>query len=103
VSGAGAPWPVLHIPDEPSGQRDLWYVAVLDGTPLDEVVQGEGGVAEWLWRRWRVLERAGVSAKDFVTTVGGYRRELWLWLAGERTWAQCCSGLTGRLTRRFGS
>ena len=25
---------------------------------------------------------------------------VWLWLAGERTWAQCCSGLIGRINRR---
>jgi hypothetical protein len=30
----------------------------------------------------------------------GYRRELWLWLCGERTWDQCASGLLGRLSRR---
>jgi hypothetical protein len=31
----------------------------------------------------------------------GYQREIWLWLAGERTWAQCCSGLIGRINRRL--
>jgi hypothetical protein len=30
-----------------------------------------------------------------------YRRELWLWLAGERTWAHACSGLVGRVGRRL--
>jgi hypothetical protein len=29
-----------------------------------------------------------------------YRRELRLWLEGDRTWAQCCSGLIGRIARR---
>ena len=32
---------------------------------------------------------------DFARIVVAYRRELWLWLAGERTWAQACSGLVG--------
>jgi hypothetical protein len=30
----------------------------------------------------------------------GYRRELWLWLVGERSWGQCVSGLMGRISRR---
>jgi hypothetical protein len=33
----------------------------------------------------------------------GYGRELWLWLAGERTWQQCASGLEGRVLRRLGA
>ena len=37
----------------------------------------------------------------FGAIVADYRREIWLWLAGERTWAQCCSGLIGRITRRL--
>ena len=40
-----------------------------------------------------MLERAGIDRADFAGIVVGYRRELWLWLAGERTWEQCCSGL----------
>lgn len=34
---------------------------------------------------------------------GGYSRELWLWLAGERSWEQCAAGLEGRIRRRLGS
>ena len=67
------------------------------------MVGGADGVGEWLWGRWRVLERSGVDRAAFAEVLGGYRRELWLWLAGERTWAQCCSGLLGRLARRFPS
>ena len=37
---------------------------------------------------------------DFARIVVAYRRELWLWLAGERTWDQACSGLVGRISRR---
>jgi len=97
VTGVGL---ALHVPEEPPG-RQAWYEAVLDGTPLAEVVEGDGGVAAWLFARWRVLEAAGMGEKDFVAVVGGYRREIWLWLAGERTWAQCCSGLVGRVQRRL--
>ena len=56
---------------------------------------------EWLWARWRIVERAGIDRPAFGAMVAGYRRELWLWLAGERTWEQCCSGLVGRIGRRY--
>ncbi|HLG66656.1 MAG TPA: hypothetical protein VKV36_02140 [Acidimicrobiales bacterium] len=93
----------LHVPDEPLGRRGAWYEAVLDGEDLAAIVAGEGGVAEWLWERWRVLEAEGISAGDFYDLVVAYRREVWLWLAGERTWAQCCAGLLGRIGRRAGA
>ena len=50
-----------------------------------------------------VLESAGMTEDDFGAIVVGYRREIWLWLVGERTWAQCCSGLIGRIDRRLGA
>jgi len=37
----------------------------------------------------------------FQEIIIGYRRELWLWVMGERTWAQCASGLLGRVQRRL--
>ena len=92
----------LHVPDEPVAARRRWYEGVVEGGDLDEVLAGAGGIADWLWHRWQVLEPAGVGQEDFCRLVAAYRRELWLWLAGERTWAQCCSGLLGRLQRRLG-
>jgi hypothetical protein len=47
------------------------------------------------------LESAGLDRARFVAIVVGYKREIWLWLMGERTWAQCCSGLIGRIDRRL--
>lgn len=41
-----------------------------------------------------------VSPPALSAVSHGYERELWLWLVGERTWAQCGSGLVGRLARR---
>ena len=38
---------------------------------------------------------------DVNAVCKGYERELWLWLVGERTWAQCASGLEGRFSRRL--
>jgi hypothetical protein len=55
----------------------------------------------WLWLRWRAVEADGLDAKSFEGLVMEYQRELWLWLGGERTWAQCSSGLAGRIARRF--
>ena len=43
----------------------------------------------------------GRDQEDFTLIVLEYRRELWLWLAGERIWTQSCSGLVGRITRRI--
>jgi len=73
----------------------------MQNATLDEVIEKEDGIAPWLWERWRVLESAGLDQARFVGIVAGYRREIWLWLMGERTWAQCCSGLIGRIDRRL--
>ena len=93
--------PVLHVPDEPVVRAQDWLDAIHQGRRLDEVLNGDDGVASWLWSRWRSLGPAGLSEHELESIVLGYRREVWLWLAGERTWAQCCSGLIGRITRRF--
>jgi len=89
----------LHVPSEPD--RSIWWSRVMQNATLDEVIEKEDGIAPWLWERWRVLERAGLDRARFVGIVAGYRREIWLWLMGERTWAQCCSGLIGRIDRRL--
>jgi hypothetical protein len=93
--------PTLHVPDEPVALAGAWLDRVLDGADLNAVLTGEDGVAIWLWRRWSSLARAGVSQDMFEAVVVDYRRELWLWLAGERTWVQACSGLVGRVSRRL--
>jgi hypothetical protein len=91
--------PRLHIPEEPVAQKIAWYEDVLGGTELEELAQNE--IARWLWGRWRVLERHGLSETQFAAVVLAYRRELWLWLGGDRTWEQCCGGLAGRVGRRL--
>ena len=95
------PVPQLHVPDEPVVMKPVWRDAVLDGADLAEIVTG--GVAGWLWSRWRALESAGFTEAGFERLVGDYRREIWLWLVGDRTWEQCCSGLIGRIGRRVPS
>jgi len=85
----------LHLPDEPD-RRALMH-EVEAGIEVDEVL---GALEQWLWARWRLLETTGMDRAAFGIVVGGYRRELWLWIVGERTWPQCCSGLIGRIGRR---
>jgi len=94
--------PVLHVPDEPTVLAERWLAAVLDGRDLDSVLgDANDGVTAWFWSRWRTLKSAGLNEEGLGLIVLGYRREVWLWLAGERTWAQCCSGLIGRVNRRL--
>jgi hypothetical protein len=94
--------PGLHVPEEPTLRAEGWLAAVLDGAALGAVLGGDDGVVDWLWSRWRSLSSVGMTRDDLALVVVQYQREIWLWLAGERTWAQCCSGLIGRITRRLG-
>jgi hypothetical protein len=93
--------PVLHLPDEPTALAERWLAAVRSGREFDEILSGDGGLSSWLWSRWRSLATVGMDEADLDRVVHGYRRELWLWLVGERTWAQCCAGLIGRIDRRI--
>ena len=93
--------PVPHVPDEPTVRAEGWLAAVLDGRELETVLTDADGVVAWLWTRWRYLASTGLDEDALRAIILGYRREIWLWLAGERTWTQCCSGLIGRITRRI--
>jgi hypothetical protein len=90
--------PVLHLPDEPSVHKEKWLAAVNGGAAVSDVIPE---LADWLWGRWRSIGAAGMDRSVFEAVVLAYRREIWLWLAGERTWDQCCSGLIGRVGRRL--
>lgn len=50
--------------------------------------------------RFVVAARRDVPADNVERACEGYTRELWLWVAGERTWDQCAEGLSGRISRR---
>ena len=96
--------PDLHLPDEPVVRAEAWNHAVVgEGRDLEEVLIAADGLVPWLWSRWRTLASAGMSEDELTRIVVDYRREIWLWLAGERTWSQCCSGLIGRIGRRLAS
>ena len=93
--------PSLHVPDEPTVRAEAWLSAVLEGADLSDVLRADDGFARWLWARWSSLDKNGVTFDAFADMVIAYRREIWLWLAGERTWAHTCSGLLGRVGRRL--
>lgn len=95
--------PSLHLPEEPVAQRQRWRDAVLGGHHITTVIEGDDGIGHWLWRRWRVLGQHGMKEGDVVALCAAYRRELWLWMIGDRTWEQSCSGLIGRIERRVSS
>ena len=94
--------PRLEFPEEPvdlkAGLRD----ALLEGGDWRAGFSDDICIGLWLWGRWRpALEPNGLSREDFVDVVIANKRELWLWLMGERQWIQYLSGLAGRVIRRL--
>jgi hypothetical protein len=66
-----------------------------------ELLVDPDGVATYLWERWGPdLALVGLGREAFLHILADYQRELWYWLWGNRTWAQCTQGLAGRLARR---
>jgi hypothetical protein len=94
----------LPVVSEPLGlKRALRTLAEEHPGRAAELLTHPDEVAAHLWERWRAdLERAGMSDDKFLSVLADYRQELWYWLWGNRTWAQCSQGLAGRLTRRAG-
>jgi hypothetical protein len=93
----------LPLPEEPVALRQETR-ALAQEAPQRAAALLDAG--EWLagplWRSWGpALQAAGMSRARFLQVVAGYRRELWLWVMGERTWAQSAGGLAGRLRRRL--
>jgi hypothetical protein len=98
-------------PLEPSELRVRLRETALgvDGQVAESQTEDEDGLSNyqsffgaWLWERWRAtLEPVGVARETFIEVVGGYKRELWLWIVGDRGWEQMLSGLAGRVSRRL--
>ena len=92
----------LSIPEEPTALRARTR-ALIERAPAEgRAMVAEGDwIAELLWARWgRALEPRGMDRERFRQVIRDYTRELWLWVMGERTWAQCAQGLLGRVRRR---
>jgi hypothetical protein len=97
------PAPDLLLPEEPVELRRRTRALVEQDPERGSAVVDAGAfLADPLWQRWGpALEAAGMSRDRFDQVVAGYRRELWLWVMGERTWAQSAGGLLGRVRRRL--
>jgi hypothetical protein len=93
----------LALPPEPAELR-AWTRAMVEAAPghWAKLVAGGQWIGVPLWERWGPeLEHAGLDRPAFDGILAGYERELWLWVMGERTWAQCADGLAGRVRRRL--
>jgi hypothetical protein len=98
-ASAAGPAEALAEVSEPVEVRAGWWEAERAGTDHPDLVAGVTGAA---WAAWEpVLVRAGVDRTWLGELVASYRRELWLWTAGERQWAQVVAGLAGRVRRRL--
>jgi len=94
--------PPLELPPEPEGLRVGLRDALLGGGDWLAGFSDDICVGVWLWGRWRpALEPAGCTREEFVDIVVANRRELWLWLVGDRRWEQYATGLAGRVLRRL--
>lgn len=94
--------PRLEVPEEPEELRIALRDELLAGGDWRKGFSDDICIGVWLWGRWQpALEPAGCSREDFVTIVMSTRRELWLWLLGDRRWEQYVSGLAGRVLRRL--
>ena len=99
MSGA----PGLSLPEEPVELRARTR-ALIERDPAQggAVMDESAWIAGSLWGTWGpALQAAGMDQARFDEIVSGYRRELWLWVMGERTWAHCAGGLIGRARRRL--
>ena len=94
--------PELPLPQEPVALR-LHARALIEEEPGRGAALLDAGswIADPLWAHWgRALEPEGMDRDRFLQVVAGYRRELWLWVMGERTWPHTAGGLLGRVQRR---
>jgi hypothetical protein len=93
----------LALPEEPVELRRRTR-ALIEDDPAEgaAVVDAGAWLADPLWAVWGpALRSAGMDRDRFGEVVAGDRRELWLWVMGERTWAQAAGGLLGRVQRRL--
>jgi hypothetical protein len=94
--------PRLELPDEPLDLKVGLREALLSGQDWRKGFSDDICIGLWVWGRWQpALEPNGMSREDFVDVVIADKRELWLWLMGERQWIQFLSALAGRVVRRL--
>ena len=94
--------PRLELPEEPVDLRNGLRDALLEGRNWREGFSDEICIGLWLWGLWQpALEPDGFSRDEFIDAVTAYRRELWLWLMGDRQWVTFVTGLAARVARRL--
>ena len=101
-TGARAPEVDLAIPPEPRSLRGELGEELLGGADWEGRFGSDLGVGGVLWDAWGPqLEALGMGPDAFAAVVRGYRRELWFWVLGDRSWQQAADGLAGRVVRRL--
>lgn len=94
--------PRLELPEEPVEIKVALRDALLGGQDWRDGFSDDICIALWLWGYWQpTLEPGGFSREEFLDAVIGYRREVWLWLMGDRQWFPMVTGLAGRVLRRL--
>ena len=93
---------VLTVPDEPEGMREEIRAHLVDlGVNYAQVLESAGPLVNYLWKHWEpTLTFHGFGWQEYQDVIGDYKRELWLWAMGERTFRQFVTDLEGRLGRR---
>ena len=90
----------LEVPPEPVELHRELRTGLLAGQPFRPTAGA--AVSELLWHRWGPgLQAAGMDRLAFGAVVDGHRRELWLWVVGDRRWEPVVVGLAGRVLRRL--
>jgi hypothetical protein len=92
----------LVLPEEPTAIGAALLRLVHAGQGWPDGGDEDAGLADALWASWSEdLAPAGMDREAFGRVVVGYRRELWLWILGDRSWTQAATGLAGRVLRRL--
>lgn len=101
-AGAQAPEVELEAPPEPRSLREAMRGHLLDGGDWEDGYGPGLGVGATLWEAWGPQLRAhGMDEAALDAAVRGYRREVWFWVLGDRSWQQIAGGLAGRVARRL--
>jgi len=89
-------------PPEPTELRHRTRSEAREDPARTRVRLAEGEwITEWLWSAWAAeLEPSGVRRDQLRQEAGRWARELWLWVMGERQWAEVSALIYGGLLRR---
>ena len=94
--------PRLELPEEPVDLKRELRDTLLSGADWREGFRDDICIGLWLWGHWQpALEPQGVTREEFIDSVIAFRRELWLWLMGDRGWIPFVTGLAARVIRRI--